>query len=240
MVVDEDDTIDVAVRVQLGQPMRDRLSVAVMRVVAEAAPASLELEAGKAQRRRALAPDGQPAHVHPLALQLPIRRRCAPKDLRVERAGEAAVARNRNNRRGPHFATLQKRQTAHRGARPRGARHQLQHAIGIWAHRLDPLLRSAQPGGGDQLHRLGQLARVRDRADAPAKFLQRGYETNASSCSTLKVFANLSSSARSVCSVSSLSSPVSRTALKIAPSLRMCSRSSSWKRGTCGTGTLSR
>src|SRR6266508_1918729 len=109
MVVDEDDTIDGAVRVQLGQPMRDRLSVAVMRVVAEAAPASLELEAGEAQGRRAFAPDGQPAHVDALALQLPVRRRRAPKDLRVEGAGEATVACNRDDRRRPHVATLQKK-----------------------------------------------------------------------------------------------------------------------------------
>src|SRR5439155_7484640 len=64
---------------------------------------------------------------------------------------------------------------AQRGAGPRGAGHQLEHPVGVRPHRLDPRLRPAQPRGGDELHRLRDLARVLDRADAPLDVLDRSH-----------------------------------------------------------------
>src|SRR5580765_1544960 len=75
VVVDEHDTVDVLVDVELGQPVRDRLRVGVVRVVAEASPLAVELEAREAQRRDALAPDGEPTHVDVFPLQFARERR---------------------------------------------------------------------------------------------------------------------------------------------------------------------
>jgi len=51
----------------------------------------------------------------------------------------------------------------------------LEHAVRVRAHRLDALLRAAQARGGDELHRLRHLARVRDRANAPLQVLRRSH-----------------------------------------------------------------
>jgi len=66
---------------------------------------------------------------------------------------------------------LEQRQPAHRRAGARRADHQLHHPVGIRAHGLDPGLRTAEPRGGDELHRLRDLARVPDRADPALQVL---------------------------------------------------------------------
>ena len=110
------------------------------------------------------------------AAQLPLERECPADDLRVERPGEPAVAGERDHGDGLRIVPLlQQRQPPDRGARASDARDQLAHRLGIRSHRLDPRLRAAQAGRGDELHRLRDLARVPDRPDAPLEILDRGH-----------------------------------------------------------------
>src|SRR5439155_12394224 len=118
-VVDDDHAIDGALGVELGEPVRDRLRVGVRRPVAEAAPRVVDLVAAEAERRGALAADDGEADLHALVAEPPLERERAAQDLRVEGAREAAIARDRNDRRRLDLAALEERKPAQRRARPR-------------------------------------------------------------------------------------------------------------------------
>ena len=85
--------------------------------------------------------------------EAPLERERLAEDLRVEGAGQAAVAGQRQDRRLPHVPPLEQREAPERGARARDAGHQLLHALGVGAHRLDPGLGAPQLRGRDELHR---------------------------------------------------------------------------------------
>src|SRR5919198_468310 len=242
MVIDHDDPVDLFVGVQLGDAVGDRLRVRVARLVGEADELAGEVEAPEAERTDAAAADADPAHLLALAAELPLQRERAAQDLRVERAREAAVARERDDGDvALLLALLEQRQSTHGGARACGAGHQLQHPVGVGSHRLDPALRLSQLRRSDELHRPRDLARVLNRTDAAFDVLDgRHYETSAASSSTLNDCRNCFIASSSFCAVSSLKSFVSRMSFRIEPSERRYSRSSSWKRGICATGTSSR
>src|SRR5580765_4649016 len=92
-VVDDDDPVDLLVRVELGDPVRDRLRIRVTGLVGEAGELPGELEAPEAQGADSAPPDADPADLLALAPKLPLERESPPQDLRVERPGEAAVTR---------------------------------------------------------------------------------------------------------------------------------------------------
>ena len=94
-----------------------------------------------------------------------------PEDLRVERAGEATVAGERQDRHRLYLPALEQRQPVDRRRGTRRPDHQLHHPVGERAHRLDPQLRAAKAGARDELHRLRDLSRVGDGADAPPEIL---------------------------------------------------------------------
>ena len=116
-------------------------------------------------------PGHEPAHVLALAPELPLELEGPPEHLPVERAGEAAVAGEGHDRDRLHLAPLQERDRAHARRRAGDAADQLEHPVGVRAHRLDPGLRTAEPGRGDELHRLRDLPRVADGADPPLQVL---------------------------------------------------------------------
>src|SRR5439155_16875772 len=120
----------------------------------------LDLVAAEAERRAPLATDDEPAHLLPLRAQRALEREGAAEDLTVERAGEAAVAGERDDRDPARLPLLEQRQAAQRRGRTRGAGRQFLHPVGVVAELDDPLLGPPQPRRSDELHRLGDLARV--------------------------------------------------------------------------------
>jgi hypothetical protein len=126
--------------------VRNGLCIRVPRLVGEARELADELEPTKAQRPDSLTADPDPAHLRPVASQLTLERESATEHLRVEGAREPAVAGERRDRDRPDLvALLKERQPSHGRARTRRPGHQLDHTVGVRAHRLDPLLRAAQP-----------------------------------------------------------------------------------------------
>ena len=187
VVVDDDDAVDLTARVEVGDGMRERLRVVVRGPVAEAGPRLDDLVAAEAQGRDALPAGRQPAHALPLCPELPVEGEGVAKHLRVERAGETAVAGQRQDRDGPLLlVTLEERQPAHRRAGAGRADHQLHHPVGIRPHRLDPRLRTPEPRGCHQLHGFGDLPRVADRPDSPLQVLDRGHAVSLSLVSVRK------------------------------------------------------
>jgi len=89
-----------------------------------------------------------------------------PQDLRIERAGETAVAGDWDNRNGRDRVSPLEQGQPHGARGLRRARHQLEHPVGVGSHRLDAHLRPAEARRGDELHRSCQLARIRDGSDA--------------------------------------------------------------------------
>jgi hypothetical protein len=154
--------------------VRDRLGVTVRGPVGEAGPRLCQVVAAESERRAALLARDEPTHVEAFLAQVALDGERAPEDLAVERAGEAAVSRDRHDRgRALVFAPLEQRDRAHRSGRPRDAAHQLEHAVGVGPHRLDPLLGAAQLRRGDELHGPRDLLRVGDRPDAALGVLNR-------------------------------------------------------------------
>ena len=94
-VVDDDDPVDLLVRVELGDPVRDRLRVRVTGLVGEAGELP---ESSKRLKRREPTPR-RPTPTQrtclPSLAKLALERESPPQDLGVERPGEAAVARQR-------------------------------------------------------------------------------------------------------------------------------------------------
>ena len=112
----------------------------------------------------ALAAD-QPPDLDSLSLEIALERERAAQDLGVEGAGQPAVARERHERHCARLAALEQRQPVYVPDRPRGRGDQLEHTVGVGAHRHDPLLCPPELGGRDQLHRFGDLVRGADRAN---------------------------------------------------------------------------
>jgi hypothetical protein len=166
VVVDDDDLVDLLRGVELGHVVRDRLRVGVARAVAEAGPRLADLVAAETERGHALLARDDPVGLDVLPTQAPLDRKRLAEDLRVERAGQSAIAGQREDRRPPHVPPLQQRKPLERGARARDPDHQLLHALGVRAHRLDADLGAPQLRGRDELHRARDLPRVLDRADA--------------------------------------------------------------------------
>ena len=213
-VVDDRDPIDLAFREKLGQAVRDRLRVGVPRLIREPGELAEEPIAPEPERACRLAADGHPADLLSFASEVALERGAPADHLRVEGAGEAAVARDRHERHRLHrVALLEERDPADGRARPGGAGHQLEHPVGVRAHRLDSRLRLAELRSRNELERARDLPRVRDGADPPADVLRRRYETNASSCSTANVCRNFCNGSSSFATVSSDRSPVSRISL---------------------------
>src|ERR671915_487043 len=99
-----------------------------------------------------------------------------PDDLRVEGAGQAAVAGHEQEAdRLDALLHLEDRQARDVLGRLRGARGHPPDRVRVRPQVLDPQLRPAQARGGDHLHGARDLADVLDRADAPADVLQRGH-----------------------------------------------------------------
>ena len=170
--------------------MRDRLSVVIAGPVAESRPGLVDLVAPEAQRRGALLTRDEPAHGLTIVAQRPVEREGLPDDLGVERTREPAVAGQREDRNRPLLSPLEQRQAVDGRSGARRADHQLHHPVGVRAHRLDSRLRAPQPSGGDELHRLRDLARVPDRPDAPTEVLN-GRQTS----DTLSAYSSHQSSA---------------------------------------------
>src|ERR671914_3131585 len=100
MVVNDDDPVDLTGGVELGQPVHDRLRVGVAWPVGESGPVGRQVVAAEVQRRAALATGYEPPQLRPLRLQLAAECERAAQDLRVEPAGEPAVAGHRKDRGG--------------------------------------------------------------------------------------------------------------------------------------------
>ena len=175
VVVDDDDPVDLFVRVQLGGAPGNRLSVGILRTLAEPLPGLNQLVAAEGQARAAAAAGDEPADLDAIASELAFERKRTPQDLRVEGAREASVGRDRQQGDALHvLPTLEQRQP-HRPGRPRGDPHQLEHPVGVGPHRLDAGLRAPQPSRGDELERLGDLLRIADGTDPPLQVLDGGH-----------------------------------------------------------------
>ena len=176
VVVDDDGLVDLLLRIELDQLVRNALRVVVVGPVDEAGEGRVDRVAAEAKRRLALAADDEPAHVLALAAQAPLEREARPEHLRVEAACEAAVAGDGDDRDRLHVALLEERQVPDGRARARDALHQLSHRVRVRAHRLDPRLGAPQAGARDELQRLRDLARVPDRADPALQVLDRCHQ----------------------------------------------------------------
>ena len=99
MVVDDDDAVDLALDEEVGERLRDGDGVRVDGPVGEVDPGLLDRVAAEAERRAPLLADDDPAD---LGASGPHLRSSwsAANDLRVEGAGEAAVAGQRQDRHG--------------------------------------------------------------------------------------------------------------------------------------------
>ena len=89
----------------------------------------------------------------------------------VEAAGQAAVAGQEQDRDVLRLSRWSSSGWPWTRVRPRRLADQLGHRVGERPQRLDALLRAAQLGAGDELHRLRHLAGVADGADPPLDVL---------------------------------------------------------------------
>jgi hypothetical protein len=104
-VVDQHDAVDLLALVQLGDAMGDRLGVVVRGAVAEPDPGLVDLVAAEGQRRAALSPGDEPAHLDALRPQAPVEREGVPETWALN-----APARPRS----PVIATIAARFTSRR------------------------------------------------------------------------------------------------------------------------------
>src|SRR5439155_25652316 len=120
-VVDDDHPVHLALRIEVGQPVCDRLGVCVPGVIGETRERSGQLESPEAKRADSAPPDPDPADPLTPAAEPALQPQRTPKDLRVERTREAAVSGEGNDRDGPLLVVLlEERQPAYRRARARG------------------------------------------------------------------------------------------------------------------------
>ena len=134
-----------------------------------------DVEPAEGQRRRGPAAGGVVDRRAALGLVLAPGGDAGADDLRVERAGQPAVAGDEQQPDRLDLLVLgqdrQPRDVA--GGLRRLAGHPPDR-VRVRAQRLDPLLGAAQPRGGDHLHRAGDLLDVLDRRDAVANVALRG------------------------------------------------------------------
>ena len=97
-VVDEHDAIDLALREELGDAMRDRLRVLVRGSIGEADVGAGQLAPAESERRASLLPHRDPADGLALGLERALEREGAADDLGVERAREPAISGQRDDR----------------------------------------------------------------------------------------------------------------------------------------------
>src|ERR1044072_3047063 len=134
---DEHGAVDLAFDVELGDPVRDRLRVGVRRAVGEADVFARRLVAAEGERRAALLADGAELDLLAVAAQLPLERERPADDLSVERAGEAAVAGERDDGDGLLLlALVEQRQPPDGAAGAPDACNQRPHRGGGGARRL--------------------------------------------------------------------------------------------------------
>jgi len=155
--------------------MRHIARVREPRAIGEARVLALDVVAAELQRRDATAPDG----VHDrlgLALELLVAAVGRADDLRVERAGEAAVGRDGDDAHATHvLAVLEQRHVRDVLGGLDGTPGHHPDALRVGAQLLDPLLRTAEPRRGDHLHGARDLLDVLDRRDAALDVLLGGY-----------------------------------------------------------------
>ena len=175
-VVDEHDAVDLALGEELGDTVRDRLRVAVRRPVGEARrrrrPARTRR---KVSVERPFLPTASQRTSLPSCAQLALERERAPQHLRVERAGEPAVARERHDGHrptSPRAAASSGRPRTELAARPTPAISSL--IVSAYG-RIASIRRLGAPQlrRRDELHRARDLARVADGADAALDVLDR-------------------------------------------------------------------
>ena len=167
-VVEDVDAVDLAVHERRGEVVGDLAGVGVGGAVGEADVLPRRLALAEGQRRHAAAARRVHRDRAALALVLDRRAQAGADDLRVERAGQAAVAGDQQDR---HLVLglvlLEDGQAGDLGARGLGGLpgHAPDRAR-VGPQRLDALLGPAQARRGDHLHRPGDLLDVLDRPDA--------------------------------------------------------------------------
>src|SRR5918996_1693673 len=175
-VVDDLDAVDLVVDVGGSEAVRDRAGVGEGGAVGEAGPAVAHLELAELERGQAAPPRHVPEHLLAVGAQLGGTAVARPDDLRVEGAGQAAVAGHEQDAdRLDALFLLEDRQVRDVLRSLRGARGHPPDGVRVGPQVLDPLLGPAQARSRDHLHRARDLADVLDRADAPADVLQRGH-----------------------------------------------------------------
>src|SRR3954471_2970565 len=173
-VVEDLHAVDVAVDVRRDQVGGDVARVAVRRAVGEPGVGATRLAVAERQRRHPAPAGGEELERLALALELGGMAHAGAHDLRVERAGQAAVAGDQQDAdRGLGLVLLEDREARHVLRRLGGlARHPPDRAR-VGPQVLDALLGAAQPRGGDHLHRARDLLDVLDRPDPVLDVLLR-------------------------------------------------------------------
>src|SRR3954452_6850189 len=166
-VVEDLHAVDVAVDVRGHQGLGDLAGVVVARPVGEPDVAAGDVAPAERQRRDAATAGGEERHLLALGLVLGGGADPGPDDLRVERAGQAAVGGDEQDRDLVlGLVLLEDVQRGQLGAGGLGGlpRHPPDRAR-VGPQPLDALLGAAQARGSPHLHRARDLADGRDRRD---------------------------------------------------------------------------
>src|SRR5215207_5824267 len=172
VVIEDLDTVDVAVDIRGDQVGGDVARVRVRGPVGEADVGAGRRALAEVERADAAAAGGGEDDVLALTLQVVRRPDAGADDLAVEGARKAAIAGDQEH---PDLADVlaleQDRQVGDVLRRLRRVARHPPHRRRVRAQREDPLLGAAQPGGRDHLHRPGDLLDVLDRRDAVLELL---------------------------------------------------------------------
>src|SRR4051812_44554706 len=165
-VVEDLHAVDLAVDVGGDQVLGDLARVGVLRAVGEADVGARGVALAEAQRRDAAPPGGVPLQRAPLVLVLGGGAQARADDLRVERAGQAAVAGDEQQPHGVDALVLLEDREVRDvlGRLGRLAGHAADRAR-VGPQRGDALLGPAQARRRDHLHGAGDLLDVLDRGD---------------------------------------------------------------------------
>src|SRR6185437_5712183 len=174
--VDHLDPVDVLVDVLRGQRLADVAGVGEGRTVGEADVFAGELDFAEAQCRDALAADDGEDRLGPFLADAGGGADALADDVRVEGAGQAAIAGDEDDADPFHVLTLDQDRHARHAARVGGGDPgQFPHPLRVGAQVGDPLFGAAQARRRDHLHRPRDLLDVRDRRNAALDFLLRGH-----------------------------------------------------------------